>query len=412
MEELRSKVICFASPKGGSGKTTITATIGTFLSTIGKRILLIDADAATNGMSIFYLREISAFSSTHGVGGASLMGVFEADDKRIQPDTLELSKDMILAPAAYHFGDVEHVDLRTYEVRIRSLIQSTRSQFDYILLDSQAGSDEFVAVNIDQRVCDEVVIVTEYDPVSLAGVERLKALFSDQLSYDRTWILINKMLPEFIDSFRNFMEVARYASPIPWNVEVVRAYSRRSLALDMSHGNDYTLALIQTIKSLFDERIASDVDSWKSKLASVLREPLEKQHALLEKQLSIVRDMSLRRYMKGERRRILVRIVSTHLWLSPIVFAFFIFVPYADLFSISPLIIQLSLLVVVLGYGFGVPYLAISRRHSAKDAKAEERSIESQKFLRRRLHELETLMAADLKGLMTSERVSEVGTSQ
>ena len=55
---MSAKVLCFASAKGGSGKTVITATIGAFLSALGKRVLLVDADAATNGLTLLYIKEV------------------------------------------------------------------------------------------------------------------------------------------------------------------------------------------------------------------------------------------------------------------------------------------------------------------------------------------------------------------
>ena len=43
-----TKTICFANNKGGSGKSTTCANVGYSLSTLGKRILLIDADLQMN----------------------------------------------------------------------------------------------------------------------------------------------------------------------------------------------------------------------------------------------------------------------------------------------------------------------------------------------------------------------------
>ena len=43
-----TKTICFANNKGGSGKSTTCANIGYSLSTLGKRVLLIDADMQMN----------------------------------------------------------------------------------------------------------------------------------------------------------------------------------------------------------------------------------------------------------------------------------------------------------------------------------------------------------------------------
>ena len=49
-----TKTICFANNKGGSGKSTTCANIGYSLSTLGKRVLLIDADMQMNLTLYFF----------------------------------------------------------------------------------------------------------------------------------------------------------------------------------------------------------------------------------------------------------------------------------------------------------------------------------------------------------------------
>lgn len=74
---MAAKVICMASAKGGSGKTVFTASFGTFLSLIGKRVLLIDTDASTNGLSLMHLKEVRRQAErAYGVGNQP-RGVYE-----------------------------------------------------------------------------------------------------------------------------------------------------------------------------------------------------------------------------------------------------------------------------------------------------------------------------------------------
>ena len=54
-----TKTICFANNKGGSGKSTTCANIGYSLSTLGKRVLLIDADMQMNLTLQFFDDEVS-----------------------------------------------------------------------------------------------------------------------------------------------------------------------------------------------------------------------------------------------------------------------------------------------------------------------------------------------------------------
>ena len=66
---MSAKVLCFASAKGGSGKTIMTANIASFLSDIGKKCLIIDCDAATHGMTLLYLVEVSNNTKSQRKGG-------------------------------------------------------------------------------------------------------------------------------------------------------------------------------------------------------------------------------------------------------------------------------------------------------------------------------------------------------
>ena len=55
--EKKTKTIAFANNKGGSGKTTSCANIGYSLSTLGRKVLLIDGDMQLNLSLSFFTEE-------------------------------------------------------------------------------------------------------------------------------------------------------------------------------------------------------------------------------------------------------------------------------------------------------------------------------------------------------------------
>lgn len=79
-----------------------------------------------------------------------------------------------------------------FEESLRNALKQCREDFDYIFLDAQAGADSFAKVSMTRGISDEVVIVSEFDRVSAADVERLKGLLPKVLYFDRTWVLLNK----------------------------------------------------------------------------------------------------------------------------------------------------------------------------------------------------------------------------
>jgi cellulose biosynthesis protein BcsQ len=279
-----ARVICMASAKGGSGKTVITATFGTFLVALNKRVLLIDTDAATNGLSLLFLKEVMMRGELALSEGRKPRGIYEVTAADHKVEIVELSSKVHLIPATYGFINTEGKSLPLYEEAIKKVIAELRESYDFIFLDAQAGSDPYAYTAIKRGVSDEVVIVSEYDPMSAAGVERLKGLFREDLTYVRTWVLLNKMLPDFVKSFNDFLEVAKYLSPLPWDADVVKAYARRRVPLDLEEGNEHTLAVMQALKSLIGDEIAGELNAWARKKADIIRRPIIDQFREIDKE--------------------------------------------------------------------------------------------------------------------------------
>ena len=282
---MSAMVITMASSKGGSGKTIVTASFGTLLAALGKRVLMVDTDAATNGLSLFYINRVAAEALASNGPRYGLFELTALDE----PDFIKVENNLYLLPATYEFRNTRSSKLDQFQEALVSFISHYRDDFDFIFLDAQAGSDAFAEVAVSKEVSDQVVIVSEYDPMSAAGVERLKALFPESLTYQRTWVLLNKMLPDFIKSFSDFLEIAKYLSPLPWNAEVVRAYARRALPIDLEVGNEYTLAVVQTLKSMLDEDTRLQLEIWLESRTAEIQEPVKVQLDEARRELSALK---------------------------------------------------------------------------------------------------------------------------
>lgn len=289
---MRAKVVCFASAKGGTGKTLISATIAKLLAGLEKRVLLMDVDAATNGLSLFYLDKLVDARRQFAERDTPMYGMFEAAESELpSPTPFMIDEATEMIPATYVMKQIEGVSPESFRGLISRTIRVFRDQYDYIILDAQAGSD--IYAEIAMEMADEVVVVSEYDPISAQGVDRLRHLFPEALSYDRTWILFNKVLPEFAKSLSEFLSAVRYLSPVPWDAQVVRAFARRRLAIDMERGNDHTLAVMQTVQSLLGEEIEVEIDRWKQDKEKLLREPIRDQLAAIEEEIRETTDAAI-----------------------------------------------------------------------------------------------------------------------
>jgi len=361
---MANKVYTLASAKGGSGKTILTATFASFLSDLKKRVLIIDSDAATNGLTLMYLKEVSIHKELVISNGKRPLGIFDYNEYEFSPvsiDIVELKNGVFLIPATFSFERLYDNSERFSNI-LSNIIDTYRDEFDYIFIDAQAGSDFYSSVAINKKVSDEVIIVSEYDPLSAAGVEKLKGMFRDDLTYNRTWYLLNKMIPEFIQSFSDFLEIAKYLNPIPWDADVVRAYARRRLPLDLDNGNEFTLAIIQTLKTLLGEEMSTQIDKWKMTKEMNLKKPIDEQFIELENKLHKINVLE----RKNKSIRLMLSFSSILIIIIGVaVPTYFLFSPkdISNSFKSSPL----SILLIIIGVCMAIALFFIQRLIIQKD---------------------------------------------
>src|SRR6266566_3349426 len=125
-----ARIVSVVNQKGGVGKTTTTINLAASLALADQRILLIDVDPQAN--------------LTSGVGqkgkatpaGTIYTALTSAEPTTdIRPFLLPTAVDrMQLVPADRNLtgAEIELVTLGAREERLRSLIASVRSEFDYI----------------------------------------------------------------------------------------------------------------------------------------------------------------------------------------------------------------------------------------------------------------------------------------
>jgi cellulose biosynthesis protein BcsQ len=402
---MAAKVICMASAKGGSGKTILTVAFGSFLAALGKSVLLLDTDAATNGLTLFYLKEVMLQGELAIGAGRKPCGIYEQISEKQTIEIIELRNGLYLLPATYSFINTEQVSLDDYQSSLSTALLTLRPSYDYIFLDAQSGSDVYAKFCMSRAISDEVVIVSEYDPISAAGVERLKGLLREDLTYERTWVLLNKMLPDFAQSFGDFLEVAKYLNPIPWDADVVRAYARRKIALDLVNGNEHTLAVMQTLRTLLGDSISSEVETWTKERAAVIRQPIEDQYKDIEKEVEGLMSERLHLEWLSQKRRLYLYVLPlTLLMVSLTSFIYIRLIKEALTSSLYFLTLILLTGVVALVMLYFVRFKVTTR--SAEFEIQEARIRRRQDVLEEKLKKLEILRTADLETLVKSKSIT------
>lgn len=120
-----AKIISFANHKGGVGKTTTTASVGSILSSLGFKVLLVDLDAQAN-LTVSLLKNEPDDSIYYALTGKaeSLPIVPVTDSLSIVPSSLQLAA-----------AEIELTAALSRERILASLLEPLKEQYDFILID-------------------------------------------------------------------------------------------------------------------------------------------------------------------------------------------------------------------------------------------------------------------------------------
>ena len=124
------EVIVVTSGKGGVGKTTTTANVGTGLAAAGRKVVLIDTDIGLRNLDVVMgLENRIVYNLVDVVEGSCRVKQALIRDKRYP--------GLYLLPTA-QTRDKSAVN----ESQMKKLVEHLKEQFDYILLDCPAGIEQ------------------------------------------------------------------------------------------------------------------------------------------------------------------------------------------------------------------------------------------------------------------------------
>jgi septum site-determining protein MinD len=157
-----SEVIVITSGKGGVGKTTTSANIGTGLAMLGKKVVLIDADIG--------LRNLDVVMGLENRIVYNLIDVIEGNCK-ISQGLIKDKKNptLYLLPAA-QTRDKDAVSPQ----QMKDLCQTLKEDYDYIIIDCPAGIEQGFKNAI--AAADRAIVVTTPEVSAIRDADRIIGL--------------------------------------------------------------------------------------------------------------------------------------------------------------------------------------------------------------------------------------------
>jgi MinD-like ATPase involved in chromosome partitioning or flagellar assembly len=289
------EIIAFASGKGGTGKTLMASCLGYALVRAKQRVLLVDADPATDGLSLFLLgthgtRQIGTFDEANTFVGI-LRRFRETETIEFQPRRINRSESNelgghgviyeVLISGRGMYGDesanagnpaVPDLDQATFRRAISEFFHRLRasSEYDYVVVDTRGG---FAFESTDVcALADSFIIVTEPDFTSFYQDRNLYKRISasaDQLTSRPLLrsMIVNKAtegeatngridLTKLEHSFRLELEKEfplKFADthPVPVDIEALKAYKTQRMPYLTSPASSFAFATLSAFRDIF-----------------------------------------------------------------------------------------------------------------------------------------------------------------
>lgn len=153
------KVTVITSGKGGTGKSTVTAGLGTALVRRGSRVLLIDCDAGMRGIDLML-----------GVSGELVFDIADIINGNCSPASAiypcKTVPELYVLPAPQNIRDELSPSV------MKQLTDVLKDYYDHILIDCPAGIGS--GFETAAAPADRAILVANAEPLSVRGCEKVK----------------------------------------------------------------------------------------------------------------------------------------------------------------------------------------------------------------------------------------------
>jgi len=172
------RAIVVTSGKGGVGKTTTTANLGTALAQRGASVALVDADVGLRNLDI--VLGLESRVKHH------LLDVLEEKVTLDEALVADKHSEKLFLLAAAQSREKDEVDTE----KMRALIAALRERFEYVLIDCPAG----IELGFKNAVAgaEEAIVVCTPEVSAVRDVDRVVGLLGNRF---RPQLVINRLRP-------------------------------------------------------------------------------------------------------------------------------------------------------------------------------------------------------------------------
>lgn len=256
-----TKTICFTNNKGGSGKSTTCSNVGYGLTTLGKKVLLIDGDMQMNlSLSYFEEEKVLEFAKSD-------YNLYEAikNQKELSPYIVSTEyENLDLIPSSTLMSSIEYELFTKWqrEFILKKSLQKIKEEgrYDYILIDAPPTLGGWV-MNI---LCasDYIIIPVEASPWGLFGLANMFE-FLEHVKEIAPYLALLGVAITKVDTRKNYFKQTLETLQEVEGVPIFQSHIRVDSAIEWSQDNSKPVLVYKKNSRSAGEylALAKEVDS-------------------------------------------------------------------------------------------------------------------------------------------------------
>lgn len=174
-----TKVVSFLNFKGGVGKTTSAVNVGKAFHDLGKKVLVIDADAQGNASRMMGFRP--NVDETSNTLYDAMMGKCSIEDCILMENDNEESFDYIPSNATLYQSEMELVSRMGRETILSKIIAKIKGCYDYIFIDCPPNNG-LLSINA-MYASDFLIVPINCEIFAIDGMSVISAKYEEVKEY-------------------------------------------------------------------------------------------------------------------------------------------------------------------------------------------------------------------------------------
>lgn len=227
--ETFTRVFSITSGKGGVGKTAVVANTAVTLSQMGKSVLILDADLGLANIDVVF-----------GLAPKYNLNHFFSGEQELENIMVDGPYSIKILPAGSGIQNFTKLDGH-HKMRLLDSLDSLHNDFDFVLIDTEAGISE--NVTYFNTAAQDILVVTTPEPTAITDAYALMKLLSTQYHEKNFNLIVNQIRndEEALDVYRKLTMVSNryldisidYLGSIPVDRQMVDAIRKQKVFVEM-----------------------------------------------------------------------------------------------------------------------------------------------------------------------------------